>query len=45
MNMLSMTSPSRSDTFGLSTIVLPLLVFSSIFTSRAWSSVIDFSPW
>ena len=45
MNMLSMMSPSSSDTLGLSTIVLPLLVTSSIFTSRARSSVIDFSPW
>ena len=45
MNMLSMTSPSCSVTLGLSTIVLPLLVTSSIFTSRASSSVIDFSPW
>jgi hypothetical protein len=45
MNMLSMTSRSSSDTLGLSTMVLPLLVISSIFTSRALSSVIDFSPW
>ena len=45
MNMLSMTSPSSSFTSGLSTIVSPLLVTSSIRTVRALSSVIDFSPW
>ena len=45
MNMLSMTSPSVSDVSGLSTIVSPRLVFSSIRTSRSRSRVIDFSPW
>ena len=45
MYMLSMISLSFSDTLAFSTIVLPLLVMSSIFTSRALSSVIDFSPW
>ena len=44
MNMLSMTSPSSNDTLGLSTIVSPRLVTNSIFTSRARSRVIDFSP-
>ncbi len=44
MNIESMISPSFSETLGLSTRVLPLLVTSSIFTSRALSSVIDFSP-
>ncbi len=34
-----------ASTFGLSTMVLPDLVISSILTSRALSSVIDFSPW
>ena len=45
MNMLSMTSPSSNEISGLSTIVSPLIVSSSIFTFRARSSVIDFSPW
>ena len=45
MNMLSITSRSCRLTLGLSTMVLPALVISSIFTSRARSSVIDFSPW
>ncbi len=44
MNMLSMMSPSSSLTSGLSTMVLPLVVSSTIFTVRALSSVIDFSP-
>ena len=40
-----MTSPSPNAVSGLSTSVSPLLVTSSIRTSRARSSVIDFSPW
>jgi hypothetical protein len=45
MNMLSMTSPSVSETLGLRTMVSPLSVSSSIFTSRSPSTVVDFSPW
>ncbi len=44
MNIESMISPASSDTLGLSTVVLPPLVTSSMRTSRALSSVIDFSP-
>jgi hypothetical protein len=45
MNMLSMTSPESNDVSGLSTIVSPRLVLSSIRTLRGRSRVIDFSPW
>ncbi len=44
MNMLSMISPASSGTLGFKTTVRPSRVTSSMRTSRALSSVIDFSP-
>ena len=43
MNMLSITSPACRLIFGFKTMVLPLLVTKSIFTSQAFVIVMDFS--